>query len=34
MFAKSWLFRLPALALAMAALTPSISTAQTSDKIR
>jgi branched-chain amino acid transport system substrate-binding protein len=34
MFAKSWLFRLPALALAMAALTPSIGAAQTSDKIR
>ena len=34
MFAKSWLFRLPALAMAIAALTPAIGTAQTSDKIR
>ncbi len=34
MLPKSWLFRLPVLALAIAALTPSLSTAQTSDKIR
>ena len=34
MFAKSWLFRLPALAMAIAALTPATGAAQTSDKIR
>ena len=34
MFGKSWLYRLPALALAAAALTPSLGAAQTSDKLR
>ncbi|WP_315140642.1 amino acid ABC transporter substrate-binding protein [Achromobacter marplatensis] len=34
MFAKSWLFRLPAMAMTIAALTPATGTAQTSDKIR
>ncbi len=34
MFVKSWLFRLPALAMAIAALTPATGAAQTSDKIR
>ena len=33
MFGKSWLYRLPALALAAAAL-PSLGAAQTSDKLR
>jgi branched-chain amino acid transport system substrate-binding protein len=34
MHAKPWLSRLPALALAVAALTPALGAAQTSDKIR
>lgn len=34
MFGKSWLYRLPALALAAAALTPTLGAAQTSDKLR
>jgi len=34
MHAKPWLFRLPALALAVAALTPALGAAQSSDKIR
>ena len=33
MFAKSWLFRLPALAMAIAALTPATGAAQTSDTV-